>query len=110
MHPHIVLLYIWDVHLKLNKVIKIGVIKNIFRRKKLILFSYVSDNSSLKSQFFSLFKTNDGIEMIKAGKGYDVNTNTYPRFFITKWSIRSYFLGLSFIWIGIGHFCDGNDM
>lgn len=88
--------------------IKIGKIKKIFKKPKLLLFTYVDDNSPLKSTFFWSFKTFENKEKISFGKGYDKKTDSYLRVTTYKWSLYSYFKNKSFIWIGYGCFEQGN--
>lgn len=101
------------MEIKINNLLHIGPIKKVFRDWRILIFAWVDDNSPLKSQFFGLFKGNDGQNYIKIGKWYDVKTDTYPRMIVAKWSIIGY-IGKrnweeSFIWFGLGKFMDGND-
>lgn len=59
--------------------IHIGAIRKIFRGWRILICAWVDDNSPLKSQFFMLFRGDNGKEYIKIGKGYDPKTDTYPR-------------------------------
>lgn len=95
--------------------IHIGAIKKIFRGWRLLICAWVDDNSPLKSQFFALFRGENGKNYIKIGKGYDPKTDTYPRMVVAKWSIISYIgkyprLTKSFVWFGVGKFMDGRDI
>lgn len=67
--------------------IHIGAIRKIFRGWRILICAWVDDNSPLKSQFFMLFRGDNGKEYIKIGKGYDPKTDTYPRMVVTRWSI-----------------------
>ena len=51
--------------------IHIGAIRKIFRGWRILICAWVDDNSPLKSQFFMLFRGDNGKEYIKIGKGYD---------------------------------------
>ena len=90
----------------MNIPIKIGPIKKVFSGKKLLLFSWVSDNSPLKSQFFCLFKTADSkgnnLYLIKIGKGWKNDKSI--KLGIYKRSLYSYIRNKSFVWIGISQF------
>ena len=70
--------------------IHIGAIRKIFRGWRILICAWVDDNSPLKSQFFMLFRGDNGKEYIKIGKGYDPKTDTYPRMVVTRWSITQY--------------------
>ena len=76
--------------------IHIGAIRKIFRGWRILICAWVDDNSPLKSQFFMLFRGDNGKEYIRIGKGYDPKTDTYPR--------------MVFVWFGLGKFMDGRDM
>ena len=94
--------------------IHIGASRKIFRGWRILICAWVDDNSPLKSQFFMLFRGDNGKEYIKIGKGYDPKTDTYPRMVVTRWSITQY-VGKrhwqkSFVWFGLGKFMDGEDM
>lgn len=94
--------------------IHIGAIRKIFRGWRILICAWVDDNSPLKSQFFMLFRGDNGKEYIRIGKGYDLKTDTYPRMVVTRWSIIRY-VGerhweKSFVWFGLGKFMDGRDM
>lgn len=101
--------------IKFQSPIHIGPIRKIFRNWRILICAWVDDNSPLKSQFFALFVGNNGKEYIKIGKGYDEDTDTYPRMAIKKWSIYGYVdprrrdWKESFVWFGIGKFMDGRD-
>ena len=95
--------------------IHIGAIKKRFRNWRVLICAYVDDNSPLKSQYFALFRGENGKDYIKIGKGYDPKTDTYPRMAVAKWSIISYIgkyphLIKSFVWFGVGKFMDGRDI
>lgn len=97
----------------IDSIIHIGPIKKIFCNWRILICAWVDDNSSLKSQFFMLFRSNNGKEYIKIGKGYDLNTDTYPRMVVTRWSIIQYVgksVQKSFVWFGLGKFMDGKDI
>ncbi len=88
--------------------IHIGAIRKIFRGWRILICAWVDDNSPLKSQFFMLFRGDNGKEYIRIGKGYDPKTDTYPRMVVTRWSIIRY-VGerhweKSFVWFGLGKF------
>ena len=51
--------------------IHIGAIRKIFRGWRILICAWVDDNSPLKSQFFMLFRGDNGKEYIRIGKGYD---------------------------------------
>ena len=70
--------------------IHIGAIRKIFRGWRILICAWVDDNSPLKSQFFMLFRGDNGKEYIRIGKGYDPKTDTYPRMVVTRWSIIRY--------------------
>ena len=74
--------------------IHIGAIRKIFRGWRILICAWVDDNSPLKSQFFMLFRGDNGKEYIRIGKGYDPKTDTYPRMVVTRWSIIRYVLSL----------------
>lgn len=96
-----------------NSIVCIGPIRRIFRNWRLLICTWVDDNSPLKSQFFGLFHGDNGKEYIKIGKGYDSDTDTYPRMVVTRWSITQYVgksVQKSFVWFGLGKFMDGKDM
>ena len=48
--------------------IHIGAIRKIFRGWRILICAWVDDNSPLKSQFFMLFRSDNGKEYIKIGK------------------------------------------
>ena len=56
--------------------IHIGAIRKIFRGWRILICAWVDDNSPLKSQFFMLFRGDNGKEYIRIGKGYDPKTDT----------------------------------
>ena len=90
--------------------IHIGAIRKIFRGWRILICAWVDDNSPLKSQFFMLFRGDNGKEYIRIGKGYDPKTDTYPRMVVTRWSIIRY-VGerhweKSFVWFGLGKFIE----
>ena len=64
--------------------IHIGAIRKIFRGWRILICAWVDDNSPLKSQFFMLFRGDNGKEYIRIGKGYDPKTDTYPRMVVTS--------------------------
>ena len=64
--------------------IHIGAIRKIFRGWRILICAWVDDNSPLKSQFFMLFRGDNGKEYIRIGKGYDPKTDTYH-----AWSLRA---------------------
>ncbi len=84
--------------------VKIGTIKKIFKGKKLLICSYVSNNSPLKSQFFRLIKTKNGDKII-IGKGVTVDGKIL-KLGLNKYSLYSYVFNSSFVWIGIGEFIE----
>lgn len=95
--------------------IHIGPIRKIFRRWRVLICAWVDDNSPLKSQYGLLFRGENGKTYIKIGKGYDDETDTYPRMVVPKWSIISYVgkhprIIKTFVWFGIGKFMDGRDL
>ena len=94
--------------------IHIGPIKKIFRSWRILICAWVDDNSPLKSQYFMLFRGEKGKEYVKIGKGFDDQTDTYPRMVVTRWSIIGY-VGKpdwekTFVWFGFGTFMDGKDI
>lgn len=93
--------------------VKIGAIKKLFKGWRILICAYVSDNSPLKSQYFTLCNSiTTGKKYIKMGKGYDPKTDTYPRLVVFKWSLISYigksYYRKSFVWFGIGRFMNVN--
>ena len=67
--------------------IHIGAIRKIFRGWRILICAWVDDNSPLKSQFFMLFRGDNGKEYIRIGKGYDPKTDTYPRMVVTRYAL-----------------------
>lgn len=97
--------------------IHIGAIRKIFRGWRLLICAWVDDNSPLKSQFFALFRGENGKDYIKIGKGYDATKEDCPRvtLAVAKWSFRSYVgkdmrYTKSWVWFGVGKFMDGKDL
>ena len=81
--------------------IHIGAIRKIFRGWRILICAWVDDNSPLKSQFFMLFRGDNGKEYIRIGKGYDPKIIRY---------VGERHWEKSFVWFGLGKFMDGRDM
>lgn len=58
--------------------IHIGAIRKIFRGWRILICAWVDDNSPLKSQFFMLFRGDNGKEYIRIGKGYGPQDRHLP--------------------------------
>lgn len=71
--------------------IHIGPIRKIWRGRRLLIFAFVDDDSSLKSQFVVLVRGRvTGKIGISIGKGYDAKKDCYPRLIV---GIKSWIWG-----------------
>ena len=92
--------------------IHIGAIRKIFRGWRILICAWVDDNSPLKSQFFMLFRGDNGksISRSERVRPQDRHLPAHGRYALVDYPIcRETPLAKNLVWFGLGKFMDGED-